>query len=550
MALINKINVGGTHYDLGGSMLYGVCSTAAATAAKEVTVNGNFTLEEGAMVVIKFTEANSVDAPTLNVNNTGAKSMKRYGTQKISTSTSTSGWIAGAVTLFVYDGTNWVRDYWSNSTYSNASLGQGYATCSTAEATVAKAATLSSYTFSNGGIVSVKFSNAVPASATLNINSKGEKAIYFRGAAITANVIKAGDIATFITEDASTDKYHLISIDRWQNDIANLATVATSGSYNDLTNKPTIPTYSAAGTSLGLVKSGGDVTISDGVITVNDDSHNHTIANVDGLQTELAIIYDYWLYLTEMGYLNRYDAESTDGVTYTASTGGYTSNNLHIGNNIIIVPNKTSTSTTPTLKIGNTATTGIRIAQPEGAGVNNLPSAGYLVANTPYYLIYDGTYWVLDAKITGAASTIADTNLTASRALISNSSGKVAVSDVTSTELGYLDGVTSAIQTQLNNKAAKATSLSGYGITDAYTKTEVDNKGYLTKVGTSNIEALAITEPKIANGTIGISKLDVSIQAAITNVGTLIGSDANKSVRAIAAEVVAEQLGVIENGTY
>ena len=42
--------------------------------------------------------------------------------------------------------------------------------------------------------------------------------------------------------------------------------------------------------------------------------------------------------------------------------------------------------------------------------------------------------------------------LTSSRALISNSSGKVAVSPVTSTELGYLDGVTSAIQGQLDDK--------------------------------------------------------------------------------------------------
>ena len=47
--------------------------------------------------------------------------------------------------------------------------------------------------------------------------------------------------------------------------------------------KFTDTTYSAAGSSLGLVKSGGDVTISSGVITVNDDSHNHTIANVDDL---------------------------------------------------------------------------------------------------------------------------------------------------------------------------------------------------------------------------------------------------------------------------
>lgn len=55
------------------------------------------------------------------------------------------------------------------------------------------------------------------------------------------------------------------------------------------------------------------------------------------------------------------------------------------------------------------------------------------------------------ATITGGASTITSSNLTASRALVSNGSGKVAVSDVTSTELGYLDGVTSNIQTQFTN---------------------------------------------------------------------------------------------------
>ena len=55
--------------------------------------------------------------------------------------------------------------------------------------------------------------------------------------------------------------------------------------------------------------------------------------------------------------------------------------------------------------------------------------------------------------ITGGATTITSSDLTASRALVSNSSGKVAVSATTSTELGYVSGVTSAIQTQLNNKA-------------------------------------------------------------------------------------------------
>ena len=58
--------------------------------------------------------------------------------------------------------------------------------------------------------------------------------------------------------------------------------------------------------------------------------------------------------------------------------------------------------------------------------------------------------------VVGGASTITEDNLTASRALVSNSSGKVTVSTVTSTELGYLDGVTSNVQTQLNKKLEKA----------------------------------------------------------------------------------------------
>lgn len=63
--------------------------------------------------------------------------------------------------------------------------------------------------------------------------------------------------------------------------------------------------------------------------------------------------------------------------------------------------------------------------------------------------------------ITGAATTILTSNLTASRALVSNSSGKVTVSAVTATELGYLDGVTSSIQTQLNAKAASSHNHNG-----------------------------------------------------------------------------------------
>lgn len=58
-------------------------------------------------------------------------------------------------------------------------------------------------------------------------------------------------------------------------------------------------------------------------------------------------------------------------------------------------------------------------------------------------LKYDGSDWV---------SVALDINLDADRAVITNSGGDLVVSDVTATELGFLDGVTSNVQTQFASK--------------------------------------------------------------------------------------------------
>ena len=94
--------------------------------------------------------------------------------------------------------------------------------------------------------------------------------------------------------------------------------------------------------------------------------------------------------------------------------------------------------------------------------------------------------------ITGAATTITSDNLTANRALISNGSGKVAVSAITSTELGYLDNVTSNIQTQLDNKVAKvATANKVYGTDASGNQTTYDKNSFGAvddvKVGTTSV---------------------------------------------------------------
>ena len=61
-----------------------------------------------------------------------------------------------------------------------------------------------------------------------------------------------------------------------------------------------------------------------------------------------------------------------------------------------------------------------------------------------------------DIKSTAAIAFSKMADLTASRALVSDANGDVSISAVTSTEIGYLDGVTSAIQTQIDDKSTKA----------------------------------------------------------------------------------------------
>ena len=199
------------------NIAYGTCSTDATTAAKTVAIseNDHWELKVGSVVMVYFTISNSASNVTLNVNNTGAYPIWYNNAEYTSNATQFSGHAKRVIT-YMFNGTHWVwicGSYDANTTYKNTSLGQGYVTCDTAEATTAKVGTLSSYALTLGGIVAVKFTYAVPVGSTLNINSKGAKAMFHRGAAITAGVIKAGDIATFIYDGT---QYQLLSVDRWR----------------------------------------------------------------------------------------------------------------------------------------------------------------------------------------------------------------------------------------------------------------------------------------------------------------------------------------------
>jgi hypothetical protein len=109
-------------------------------------------------------------------------------------------------------------------------------------------------------------------------------------------------------------------------------------------------------------------------------------------------------------------------------------------------PLRFSTTSNGTHAGGSEFTTGVTTAgTPGSAGAYTQVK---LEQDAPIVLYY----YCTNHSGMGGKAVIRMSDLTVSRALISDSGGDIAVSAVTATELGYLDGVTSAIQTQIDSK--------------------------------------------------------------------------------------------------
>lgn len=250
--------------DLAVAIPFGTCDSTSTATAFTATIPGITELRDGVCVWLQNGVVTSASGFTLNVNGLGAKPC--YNSLAAATR-ATTVFNVNYTMLFVYNSTRVDGGCWdivygvdTNTTYTPVKLGFGYGTCTTAAATAAKTASISSYALTAGGIVSIKFDNDVPANATLNITSKGAKAIYHRGAAITAGVIKAGDTATFIY----STYYHLISIDRDEtSDLTNYQTksITDTGGYY------TADTVDGALQEIGAELAGVNTLIGSGVIT-------------------------------------------------------------------------------------------------------------------------------------------------------------------------------------------------------------------------------------------------------------------------------------------
>ena len=135
---------------------------------------------------------------------------------------------------------------------------------------------------------------------------------------------------------------------------------------------------------------------------------------------------------------------------------------------------------------------------------------------------------LVDANIDSAAAIAFSKmeNLTVSRALVSDGSGDVSVSDITTTELGYLDGVSSNIQTQLGNKqdaiaASSNNRLARYSGTNDVQGSVIslDNLGNLTGVGTVACSDITSSgDIKTTDGQMGAASQDLGTVGATETV--------------------------------
>ena len=188
---------------------YGECDTAAATAEKAVVCNW-FTLVTGARIAVKFTNSNSASNPTLNVHGTGAKPIYYRGSAILA-----SYLAANRTYEFIYNGTQY-------DLVGDINIDTGVTD------------------------VEVTGSGNAVTSATIS----GRKLTLAKG-------------ATFLTshQDISGKQDKITSTNKLSASlVSGLATVATSGNYNDLSNKPDNATTSAAG-----LMSAADKTKLDGI---------------------------------------------------------------------------------------------------------------------------------------------------------------------------------------------------------------------------------------------------------------------------------------------
>lgn len=202
----------------------------------------------------------------------------------------------------------------------------------------------------------------------------GKVSATFGNISITKSQVS--DFPTLATVATSGDYDDLI-------DKPTLSAVATSGDYDDLINKPTIPTVNDA--TLTIQKNGTTVN----TFTANASSNVTANITVPTNNNELTNGAGY-ITSPNIPYCTCATAAGTAAKTTTIVSGTFTSDDLVTGAQVLVKFTNSNTVANPTLKIGSTTAKSIKRY---GTTAPSTSAASSWNANSVIMFTYDGTYW-------------------------------------------------------------------------------------------------------------------------------------------------------------
>ena len=388
---------------------YTSCSTGSSNATKQATLNGYSEVAGSIISILFINKVNSGASLAIRSSASGS-----YPTGKAihynGAAINTGVIPAGAVATFIYDGTY----------YNLIGIdlnGNGIGACTDSGAT--RSVSIPKFAGVAGSIIAVRFTNSVPAGCTLNVSLFGAKDIYHKNAAIAANVIGAGDTATFMYDGT---RFHLLGTD---------APSSSGSGVDNIDNVVYIPvTYS--GTSLVSTITATDVV--NNLVVENKnilycivDPDDNQLAFLDekpsGPAAEISsvlfsrldyansqvVVYELFssgsilrtytplggtMTLPELGggYATCGGTGNTEStVARTATISGYV---LTTGNGPTIKFTTAVNASNPTLNIGDgLSDTGAKAIWYRGAAV---PS-GFITTGSIVKFVYDGTHYCIES---------------------------------------------------------------------------------------------------------------------------------------------------------
>ena len=227
-----------------------------------------------------------------------------------------------------------------------------------------------------------------------------------------------------------------------------------------------------------------------------------------------------------------------------AEAGTYAGVNCEVGDLILVVKNYSETTA---------SNDDFMVLQ---ANIDGAVTSSAETSTIGEIVVFDS---VTGKVIKGAGVQIASLNDTIAKAHEHENKAVLDTYDKTQTELlaaakteaeGLVTTLETSVNTSLDNKADKATTLAGYGITDVYTKTEVDStiatltENLNTKISSADVDdkiATAKTETLAGAATAASEALETRIggipsETTIKSyIDTAVGSGGTSSAEAIAA---------------